>query len=223
MSKKAKPFRSPFAGVKLPEKPAHKPAPKAKPAPGVALASTRDARVSEDELWAMATDGADPLLDRSQRLRPKADPIAHAPAPLDAELAAYDELRDLVGGDVPFVLSHGDSFLEGSARGVDAHLLKKLRRGEFGVQGRLDLHGLVREVALRALESFVVSARAEDKRCVLVVHGRGLHSPGQVPVLKDAVRQWLSTERLGRQVVAFCSARPQDGGAGAVYLLLRRR
>ena len=77
MSKKAKPFHNPFGSVKLPPKPAPAPAPKPKAAPGTVLSSTRDVRLTEEDLWAMATDGADPLLDRSHRVRPKAAPIAH--------------------------------------------------------------------------------------------------------------------------------------------------
>jgi DNA-nicking Smr family endonuclease len=57
---------------------------------------------------------------------------------------------------------------------------------------------------------------------VLLVHGRGSHSKDQVPVLKEALRTWLATARFGRHVLAFATARPQDGGAGAVYVLLRR-
>ena len=60
------------------------------------------------------------------------------------------------------------------------------------------------------------------KRCVLLVHGRGLHSPDQLPVLKEALLGWLAGGRFGRLVLAFCSARPADGGAGALYVLLRR-
>lgn len=74
-----------------------------------------------------------------------------------------------------------------------------------------------------AREAVLSSARVEDKRSVLIVHGRGLHSQAQVPVLKEAVRAWRSTEKVRRQVVAFCTARPQDGGAGALYLLLQHR
>ena len=65
-------------------------------------------------------------------------------------------------------------------------------------------------------------ARAAGKRCVLIVHGRGLHSRDQLPVLKEALRGWLATHRLARHVLAFATARPADGGGGAVYVLLRR-
>ena len=60
------------------------------------------------------------------------------------------------------------------------------------------------------------------KRCVLLVHGRGTHSKDHLPVLKEALRTWLSTNRFGRHVLAFATAQPADGGAGAIYVLLRR-
>jgi DNA-nicking Smr family endonuclease len=100
--------------------------------------------------------------------------------------------------------------------------VRRLRRGEFAVQGHVDLHGMTREEAKGALFSFLSHARQAGKRCVLVVHGRGLHSKDQVPVLKDALKRWMSTARFGDHVLAFATARPHDGGAGAVYVLLRR-
>jgi DNA-nicking Smr family endonuclease len=90
------------------------------------------------------------------------------------------------------------------------------------VQGRLDLHGLTRDAARGAVERFLRESRLGGKRCVVVVHGRGLHSEDQLPVLKEALRDWLASHRFGRQVLAFCSAQPGDGGAGALYVLLRR-
>jgi DNA-nicking Smr family endonuclease len=72
------------------------------------------------------------------------------------------------------------------------------------------------------VDRFLREARNQGKRCVLVVHGRGIHSRDQVPILKDALRSWLATNRFGRHVLAFATARPADGGAGAVYVLLRR-
>jgi len=95
-------------------------------------------------------------------------------------------------------------------------------RGEFSVQGHLDLHGLTRAEAKAQVDSFLQEARRKGKRCVVLVHGRGLHSKDQMPVLKEALRTWLATARFGRHVLAFATARPQDGGAGAVYVLLRK-
>jgi DNA-nicking Smr family endonuclease len=139
------------------------------------------------------------------------------------DLDAVDELRALVSGDAPFDLADSDEFIEGKVTGLDHHLVRKLRRGDFAVQAHVDLHGLTRDEAKRAVEGFLRASRTAGKRCVLVVHGRGLHSKDQLPVLKDALRTWLSTARFARHVLAFATARPVDGGAGAIYVLLRRQ
>ena len=218
---KNKPFNNPFGVVKLPPKPAPvaaKPAPKPLP-----VRSRSHEGLTEDDLWSMATEGADPLLDRSAKIKPAPEPIAHVPPHLDPELEAYDELRGLIEGEVPFDLESSDEFIEGSAHGLDPRILKRLRKGEYALQGHLDLHGMNREEAKAALDAYLVKSRAADKRCVLVVHGRGLHSKDQVPVLKEAVQRWLRTARFGQAVLAFATARQHDGGTGAVYLLLRRQ
>lgn len=220
---KNKPFNNPFGGVKIPPKPvplAEKRAPK--PAPAAARSRSHEG-LTEDDLWSMATEGADPLLDRSAKIRPSPEPIAHVPPHLDPELEAYDELRGLIEGEVPFDLESSDEFIEGSAHGLDPRILKRLRRGDYALQGHLDLHGMKRDEAKVALEAYLAQCRAAGKRCVLVVHGRGLHSKDQVPVLKEAVQRWLQTARFGQVVLAFATARPHDGGAGAIYLLLRRQ
>ena len=131
-------------------------------------------------------------------------------------------LEALVSGEAPFDLSDSDEFIEGCVPGLDRAILRRLRRGDFSVQGHIDLHGMTRDEAKRAVDEFLKKARIAGKRCVLLVHGRGLHSKDQVPILKDALRSWLATARFGRHVLAFATARPSDGGAGAIYVLLRR-
>ena len=218
---KSKPFNNPFGVVKLPPKPAPVVAPK--PAPAAPVRSRAHEGLTEDDLWSMATEGADPLLDRSAKIKPAPEPIAHVPPHLDPELEAYDELRGLIDGEVPFDLESSDEFIEGAAHGLDPRILKRLRKGEYALQGHLDLHGMNREEAKAALDGYLVKSRAAGRRCVLIVHGRGLHSKDQVPVLKEAVQRWLHTARFGQAVLAFATARQHDGGAGAVYLLLRRQ
>lgn len=217
MAKKEKPFNNPFGAVKLPESRPEKPN---RPAPA-APPARRPEGLNEEELWTMAVDGAMPLEDRALRIRPDKQPIA-VPPQLDPELEAYDELRALVTGEVPFDVADSDEFIEGHARGLDPRVVRKLRRGDFAVQGHLDLHGLLKDEARIELEAFLVRARQQGVRCVLVVHGRGLHSKDQVPVLKDALKRWMTTARFAQHVLAFCTARPHDGGAGAVYVLLKR-
>ena len=235
---KKKPFNNPFERLKLkkedeaaePLPKAGAPAPPTPPDPGREAFSTdshasrpvRHGPLTEDELWALAVEGAAPLADRSARIKPDPEPIATPQSPLDPELAAYDELRALVDGAAPFDIADSDEFIEGSARGLGHHVLRRLRRGECAVQGHVDLHGLTRDEARAELEAFLARSRQAGKRCVLVVHGRGLHSKDQMPVLKDALKRWMSTARFADHVLAFTTARPHDGGLGAVYVLLRR-
>src|SRR5262249_49317336 len=110
----------------------------------------------------------------------------------------------------------------GHVIGLDPRLVRKLRRGEFSWQAHLDLHGLTAALARQAVERFVLDAVRDGLRCVLVVHGRGHNSKDQVPVLKERMTSWLARGRIARAVLAFASARPHDGGTGALYVLLRR-
>jgi DNA-nicking Smr family endonuclease len=217
-------FNNPFERVKLDrtKREEAKPAPPASPPAAPTKAAPERGTLNDEELWALAVEGAAPLNDRSGRVKPGPEPIALAAEPLDPELAAYDELRALVTGAAPFDIADTDEFIEGATRGLDRHVLRRLRRGEFAVQGHVDLHGLTRDEARSTLESFLQRSRQAGKRCVLVVHGRGLHSKDQMPVLKEALKRWMSTARFADHVLAFATARPHDGGLGAVYVLLRR-
>jgi DNA-nicking Smr family endonuclease len=135
---------------------------------------------------------------------------------------ALARLAELVAGEGEFDLADTEEFIEGAVHGFDERVRRKLRAGAFSTQAHLDLHGLGRDEARAALERFIDQSKLAGRRCVLVVTGRGLHSRDQLPVLKAGVQGWLSRGRLARHVLAFCSARPQDGGAGALYVLLRR-
>jgi len=216
---KKKPFNNPFGGIKLPDQPKAAPEKRPEPAPPPPF-SPPD--LSEEELWTVAVDGTKPLADRSGRVRPGPQPLSVALPELDPDLEAYDELRALVTGEVPFDIADSDEFIEGHARGLDPRVVRRLRRGEFSLQGHVDLHGLLKDQAKSELEAFLAKSRQQGKRCVLVVHGRGLHSKDQVPVLKEALKRWMNTGRFARHVLGFSSARPHDGGAGAIYVLLKR-
>lgn len=105
------------------------------------------------------------------------------------------------------------------AAGVDRRLLRRLRAGDVAVEATLDLHGLSQEAAVRALEKFIESG---GRRCVLVIHGRGQHSGAAGPVLARATRDCLAGPRLRSRLLAFVSAPPALGGAGALLVLLRK-
>ena len=152
-------------------------------------------------------------------------PISHSarPRPLrDDDMEALAELADLVEGRAYFDITNSDEFIEGIAHGLDRRLLRKLRRGRFSVQSHIDLHGRTRQEAREILPRFIADCRQKQQRCVLIVHGRGLNSKDQIPVLKESLKVWLTRGSISRSVLAFCTARPSDGGAGAVYVLLRK-
>lgn len=218
---KKKPFNNPFSGVKLPDPPP-RPAPEPARPPAAPPPARGREELSEEELWTVAVDGAKPLQDRTARVKPGPQSLSVAPPELDPDLEAYDELRALVTGEMPFDIADSDEFIEGHVRGLDPRVVRRLRRGEFATQGHIDLHGLLKDEAKAELEAFLTRSRQQGRRCVLVVHGRGLHSKDQVPVLKEALKRWMHTARFARHVLGFATARPHDGGGGAIYVLLKR-
>lgn len=217
--KKSESFNNPFkaALADLKKKQAEPPRkPQAPPPP------SRPRRAQEEDdltLFLSAMDGVEQLPQRGSEPPP---PNPRLPEIIDENAEALAELAELVAGQGEFDVSDTDEYIEGAAPGVDARLLRSLRRGDFSLQGHLDLHGMTQTEAKDAVDRFLTDSRRAGKRCVLIVHGRGLHSKDQIPVLKERLRVWLSQKRIGKTVLAFATARPHDGGAGAVYVLLRR-
>jgi DNA-nicking Smr family endonuclease len=105
--------------------------------------------------------------------------------------------------------------------GIDRATVERLRRGRQPIEARLDLHGLTQAEAHRALGAFVAGAHRSGRRCVLVITGRGLGTPGGGS-LKREVPRWLDASDLRPLLLAIAPAQPEHGGAGALYLLLRR-
>ncbi|WP_404992716.1 Smr/MutS family protein [Cupriavidus pauculus] len=103
--------------------------------------------------------------------------------------------------------------------GIGEDIIKKLRRGEWVPQDKVDLHGLRTDEAREALASFLRRSVRNDVRCVRVIHGKGIGSPDKLPVLKGKVRSWLVQKE---EVIAFVQARESLGGAGALMVLLRQ-
>jgi DNA-nicking Smr family endonuclease len=104
--------------------------------------------------------------------------------------------------------------------GIDRATAERLKRGRRVIEARLDLHGMTQAEAHRALAGFVAGSRTAGRRCVLVITGHGRSSGG---ILKGAVPRWLNEPELRRHVLAIAPARPQHGGHGALYVLLRRQ
>jgi DNA-nicking Smr family endonuclease len=131
-------------------------------------------------------------------------------------------LMELVEGKGQFDLSLTDEYLEGQVPHLDPRVFSALKAGALPVQDYCDLHGLSVVDAQARLKEFLTQALIRNYRTVLVVHGRGHNSPDNLPVLKSHLEGWLTMKRFRRQVLAFTSAQPYDGGTGALYLLLRR-
>ena len=105
--------------------------------------------------------------------------------------------------------------------GLDKRTDERLRRGQMEIEARLDLHGMTQEEAYEALGRFIEAAYAAGRRCVLVITGKG--RGGAPGVLKSRVPDWLREEKLAAVILQTHCARPQDGGGGALYVLLRRQ
>lgn len=117
-----------------------------------------------------------------------------------------------------------DDYLTGdelwfAREGLQQRILKRLRRGQFALEAECDLHGLNVVEARRALAAFLHDCLVQGRRCVRVIHGKGHGSQQRIPVLKGKVGGWL---RQRDEVLAYSSARPVDGGSGALYVLLKK-
>ena len=144
----------------------------------------------------------------------------HTAADPDAE--SLNQLKKLVKYGTGFVVSLTPEYSEGIARGVNPDIARRLHQGEFSIQDHIDLHGLRVIDAREAVDAFLNRSIAGGRRAVLIIHGRGLSSRAD-PVLKSKIYHWLTTSPWHKWVIAFTSARLCDGGAGATYVLLRRK
>jgi DNA-nicking Smr family endonuclease len=217
--KKNEGFNTPFKALEALKKKSEPPKKeKAKAAPPPPSKSKRSQQEDDASLFLSAMDGVQQMTDRGEAPTPN----PRLPEIIDENAEALAELAQMVAGQGSFEMAGSDTSIEGSAPGIDARLLRSLRRGDFSLQGQLDLHGMSAAQAQEAVERFLSESRRAGKRCVLIVHGRGLNSPDQIPVLKQRLQGWLNQKRIGQMVLAFATARPQDGGAGALYVLLRR-
>ncbi len=213
-SAKSRPFHNPFLdSAKELKRRLAQPAAEAEPAPP---AVEPDDDAAE---FRRAMAGVTPLEFGPEIALPTTRP---GPRPAeDEDLEALAHLADLVAGEVALDVRDTDEYVEGSRPGLNPEIVNKLAAGLFPIHDHLDLHGLTVNEAQERVFRFVIDSRRLGHRCVLVIHGRGLGSPEGKPVLKPHVVAWLSRSALRKHVLAFATARPYDGGAGAVYVLLK--
>lgn len=214
------PFNPAFKHLRRWMKKAQKRRKRARPAP-----PTEKGREQNDEkIFLEAMKGVSPLND--DRMRVPRTPkrfLRPSHSPPNGYQEAVTHLEGLIRGTVEMDMTFTDEYMEGHVKGLNRGLIKKLKRGEFPVKDFIDLHGMTRLDAEQALGDFLFRSYRSGVRCVLVVHGRGLNSPDSFPVLKEGLPQWLGKGTVRKIVLAFATARPYDGGTGAVYVLLRGR
>jgi DNA-nicking Smr family endonuclease len=170
----------------------------------------------ENELFANAVGAVVPLKKRVTPHLPRARPAAIARQRQRDEAAALlESISDAF--DVESLLETDDA-LSFRRRGVGIDVVRKLRRGVWALQDEIDLHGLRSDQARERVVAFLRESTRAGLRCVRVVHGKGLGSPGREPVLKAKVKSWLVQRS---EVLAFTHARPAEGGHGALIVLLQ--
>lgn len=171
---------------------------------------------ADKDLFQQAAGKVQPLVQPAKAqlksVKPQPRPLQHQ---LDEQAALQETLSDEF--DISTLLET-DEHLSYRRPGIGPDVTRKLRRGDWAIQRQLDLHGLRTEDAREALGQFIREAHQQGIRCVRVVHGKGLGSPGKTPVLKGRVQSWLAQKK---EVLAFVQARPAEGGAGALVVLLQ--
>jgi DNA-nicking Smr family endonuclease len=184
-------------------------------AEAAARAAAERKLAAEKDLFARAIGATEPL--RRKAAVPLA-PEPPAPIPVQHQLDEQRVLRESLSDefDVTTLLDVDDA-MSFRRPGIGTDVTARLRKGDWSIQAQVDLHGLRSDEAREALGGFIRNAHKQGLRCVRVVHGKGLGSPGKQPVLKTKTQRWLIQKN---EVIAFVQAKPAEGGAGALVVLL---
>jgi DNA-nicking Smr family endonuclease len=190
---------------------------------GSHLADHEDKLNSEsgEELFRKAMEGVTPISRDNYVERIFQIELPEGPKNKD-DVETLKKLTDLVKYGEGFNISDTPEYIEGTGYHVHPSVARRLHRGDFSIQAYIDLHGLRVDDAKEVFDKFLKWAVTTGKRGVLVVHGRGLSSPSE-PVLKKKFIEWLTHGLWRKWIIAYSSARLCDGGAGATYVLLRKR
>jgi DNA-nicking Smr family endonuclease len=176
---------------------------------------------TDQVLFIEAMEGVAPISrDNCMERMVSTEPLPDARQSEEAEVLT--KLRNLIQYGEGFNVSETPEYIEGTGYNIHPEIARRLHRGDYSIQAHVDLHGLTADAAKAVFEDFLKQAVTTGKSGILVIHGRGLSSPSE-PVLKRKVVDWLTRGPWRKWVIAFSSARRCDGGAGATYVLLRKR
>ncbi|MDZ7813023.1 MAG: Smr/MutS family protein [Ideonella sp.] len=169
----------------------------------------------EQQLFSLSVGPVAPLKASGRAELPRSAPT---PEPRQTQADEAAALREALSDEVDVEsLLLTDDGLSYRRPEVSEDVLLRLRRGQWSIQGEIDLHGLRRDEAREAVASFILKAHQQGRRCLRVVHGKGHGSPGRQPILKAKVQRWLAQRQ---EVIAFTQASGPEGGAGALIVLL---
>jgi len=222
---------NPFAGIKglLKEKPVATPPRqhlqalrKAVLRKGVAVTAMKPEE--ERGIFLAAMEDVAPLVKGQEREIRQDKPHGHFPVTptVDENREALEQLTKLVTTGEGFILSLTPEYIEGTGYNIHSEYARRLHAGDFSIQAHIDLHGLTVVEAKEIFDGFMQESVMTGKTGVLIIHGRGLSSPGE-PVLKKKVIEWLTSGVWRKRIFAYASARSCDGGTGATYVLFRPR
>ena len=179
---------------------------------------------SDEDIFQTAMKDVTPLRDNKNKII--RTPIKKEKSP-DQLPSRSDKVREylscLVEESAAWDISFSDEYMEGAVSGIGPKIMKRLKRGEFSIQDYIDLHGLTKKDAEAVVNEFIIQSYQRGLRCVLIVHGRGLGSVDHQPAIKKELPVWFKRGVLKKIVLAFVTARSFDGGAGALYVLLKKR
>lgn len=175
---------------------------------------------AEIDMWHSVLQDVKPLPGRKRVSRPTPPPPRAEPAKgMQPSDSLARSLRPLPLPDL----------IPGQPVGLDRNSGRRLKQGRYPVEARLDLHGMTQEQAYYALNSFLARSAAMDRRCVLVITGKGFRRVGEADgvrepgILRSSLPRWLNEPPNRERVLAVTEAQAKDGGGGAFYVLLRRR
>lgn len=208
-----------------PPRPGARPA--ASPGKGPTAKPTGAAPIPPDDdmtLFSSAMSGVKPMSGAAGRaVAPQPAHNAAPPSSEEDEREVHSQLLDLVSGKIEFSLEYTDEYIKGHIVGLDPKTFAQLKTGCYPPEAHLDLHGQSAAQAANALLQFMRDSYINNRRCVLLIPGRGNNSPEGYGVLRERLQAWLTRDPLKRVILAFCTAQPRHGGAGALYVLLRKR
>ena len=179
------------------------------------MSKKRDGENEDAELWKQVAETVTPLKGRQKPPPGGNDRIEISPA-----IPRPVSVPPPPSPPRPRPRPEPSNLSEGPAAGLDKRTARRLKRGKLAIDGRIDLHGHTLDKARAALTDFIHASRAQNRRCLLVVTGKGSRGAG---VIRAALPGWLGKGALGQAVLAFSAAQPKDGGGGAFYVLLRKK